>query len=387
MKSNSMPVRPAILAAAVSIAAHGLCAQATSPAAVAERLACRTAYTDTTASRADTARRSSLSGADCYRALLKQVAGVDISTDSMYDEAVRQRLKLVDRIRVAGAALFGEQLPAIEVLRRVRGDPQFVLNGPDSVMAAYSTELARARAAIPPLFFPTPDAPLDVRAIPEAQAAYSAPAAYTPSQNGNRATFLVNAYQPGGIAKMNVMMGIVHEAYPGHHFQKLYADANHTNGNANFVNIGFVEGWGIYAEQLGDEVGLYTTPLDRIGYLTHLFDVFMALQIDIGMHARGWTHAQAVDTMLAVSGRPHVQAVQYANRHVTTPGQLASYGIGFLAIKLGRESAEAALGPKFNLQEFHDAVLRYGAVTLPQLRENIDRWVATRAKAGADGGH
>ena len=349
------------------------------------RLACRTASVDTATSFMGSSATpavttgSSLSGADCYRAMLKQVGGADVSLDSMYAEAVRQRMLLTDRVKAAGAALFGTSMSAIEVLRRVRSDSIFVLSDPDSVLAAYAAQLERARRAIPPLFVDAPDEPLDLKAIPRAQASTSAPAAYVGGANGARAAFLVNAYQPGGIAKMNVMMGIAHEAYPGHHFQKLYADLHKANGSlAGLSNTAYVEGWGIYAEQLADEVGLYDTPLSRLGYLTHLYDVFMALQIDIGIHARGWTRAQAVDSMEIVAGRPHAQAVIYANRHVSTAGQLASYGIGYLAIKTARDSAAAVLGSRFSLPEFHDVVLRDGVLTLPQLRQNVLEWTVSK---------
>jgi uncharacterized protein (DUF885 family) len=115
-----------------------------------------------------------------------------------------------------------------------------------------------------------------------------------------------------------------------------------------------------------------TTPRRRgLGYLVHLFDVYIALQVDIGIHARGWTREQAVDTMMAVAGCARVQAESYANRHVATPGQLASYAIGYRAIASARERAERARGGRFNLQEFHRAVIGPGPQTLAGMQARV----------------
>jgi uncharacterized protein (DUF885 family) len=252
------------------------------------------------------------------------------------------------------------------------------MHDPDSILAAYTTMLDRARAALPKQFAKTPDGPVVIKAISRAQAPAAAPAQYSPAprDGSTPAFFFVNAYQPGGIARMNIGVGATHEGYPGHHFQFVYAaQARAVNGAPAFLSSGtYLEGWGIYAEQLGDEAGLFDTPLLRLGYLIHRLDVYIALQVDIGMHARGWTRAQAIDTMMTVAGRPLSQASSYADRHAATPGQLATYGIGDLAITGARARAERSMGAKFDLKGFHAVVLDDPSVTLPELERAVAEW-------------
>jgi len=179
---------------------------------------------------------------------------------------------------------------------------------------------------------------------------------------------------------MNIELGTAHEAYPGHHFQYVYAaKIRAAEGAPDFLsNEAYIEGWGIYAEQLADEAGLYDKPITRLGYLIHRLDVYMALQCDIGIHARGWSRQQAIDTMTAVAGRPLAQAASYADRHAASPGQLATYGVGYLAITGARERAERALGKRWDLKGFHAVVLGAPDATLPELERLVSEWAAER---------
>jgi uncharacterized protein (DUF885 family) len=138
---------------------------------------------------------------------------------------------------------------------------------------------------------------------------------------------------------------------------------------------GFGEGWGIYSEQLGEEMGLYTTPLDRAGYLVHLLDVAVAAYLDVGFHTRGWTRQDLVDTMMTLGGRPRANAEAYADRHAATPGQMATYFVGYRVIRALRSEAEAKLGGTFDMPQFHREVLRDGSITLASLRSKVERWI------------
>lgn len=322
-----------------------------------------------------------------YAAIINRLAGMPTNLDSLYSEAVRRRLALDSIIQLDGSALLGPKLSSIAVLQRMRSNPELVMHDPDSIVRAYTSGLERARRMLPRLFDTVTDGPISVRSIPVDEAAAAAPAAYVPADPKHRADssiLLVNAHQPGGIARMNILLGVAHEAYPGHHFQAMYALAHGTSSEATPDNEAYIEGWGIYAERLADEAGLYDgDQIARLGYLTHLYDVFMALQIDIGIHARGWTHSAAVDTMMMVAGRPRSQAESYANRHAATPGQLATYGIGFTSIVRERERAASALGARFDLARFHAIVLSDGSSTLPALDQRVTDWIdhSTRADA------
>jgi uncharacterized protein (DUF885 family) len=322
-----------------------------------------------------------------YALTINRLAGAPISLDSLYSDAVLRRLALDSIIRADGSALLGAQLSSFAVRQRMRTDPELVMHDADSIVVAYMNGLDRARRMLPRLFDTVTDAPLSVRSIPAKDAASGIPAAYVPSDSthgADSAVFLVNAHQPGGIARMNILLGVAHEAYPGHHFQAQYALAHGTSPEVTAENEAYVEGWGIYSERLADEGGLYDGDrIARLGYLTHLYDVFMALQIDIGIHARGWTHAAAVDTMMMVAARPRTQAESYANRHAASPGQLATYGIGFTSIVRERERAESALGTHFDLSRFHAIVLSDGSSTLSALDDRVTRWIDRTIQAGA----
>ncbi|MDQ2765917.1 MAG: DUF885 domain-containing protein [Gemmatimonadota bacterium] len=327
-----------------------------------------------------------LSSAADYALIINRLAGAPTDLDSLYSEAIRRRLALDSIIEADGSALFGAKLSSFAVRQRIRTDPELVMHDPDSIVLAYANGLDRARGMLPRLFDTVTDGPITVRSIPAEEAASSAPAAYVPADpkyRADSAVFLVNAHQPGGIARMNILLGVAHEAYPGHHFQARYALAHGTSPEATPDNEAYIEGWGIYSERLADEAGLYDGDrVARLGYLIHLYDVFMALQIDIGIHARGWTRAAAVDTMMMVAGRPRSQAASYANRDAASPGQLATYGIGFTSIVRERERAESALGTDFDLARFHAIVLSDGSSTLAALDNRVTHWIDRSTHGG-----
>jgi uncharacterized protein (DUF885 family) len=254
------------------------------------------------------------------------------------------------------------------------------MRNPDSIVAIYRSAIETARAPMQRYFSNIPDAPLAVTAIPRAQAASAAPARYqvAPKDGGSDALLLVNAYQPGGIARMNVMDAVVHEGYPGHHWQFLAAGAKKTEGHPALdasANSGYIEGWAAYAEVLADEMGIYKTDLDRLGYLIHMYDIFTALQTDAGLNGLAWPRSQAIDSMVNAAGRPPMQAQAYADRASASPGQLASYGVGYLAIDGLRKVAESRLGSRFDIREFHSQILDDGPMPLSMLKLKIERWL------------
>lgn len=161
------------------------------------------------------------------------------------------------------------------------------------------------------------------------------------------------------------------------HMAELRAPMVHPAMRTLFVTS-FAEGWGIYAEQLAEPMGLYDSDLARVGYLVHQLDVAVAAYLDAGFHGRGWTRAMLVDTMMALGGRPRPMAEAYADRHAATPGQLATYYVGVNAIRASRAYAEKQLGDRFNLAEFDREVIRHGSITLASMAANIERWVKER---------
>jgi uncharacterized protein (DUF885 family) len=222
---------------------------------------------------------------------------------------------------------------------------------------------------------------LVVAPYPEFQERANLPPQYlrAPDDNSRPAQFLVNLART---ERMSVANAAAHEAYPGHHLQRIAARrAAGIHPVMQTLSFGgFSEGWGIYSERLADEMGLYENKLDRVGYLVHLLDVMVAAYLDVGYHTRGWTRKDLADTMVVLGGRPRAMAEAYADRHAATPGQLATYYIGFQAISSNREQAERALGAGFRSPAFHHEVLKDGTITLASLGAKVNRWIMVQRR-------
>jgi uncharacterized protein (DUF885 family) len=166
---------------------------------------------------------------------------------------------------------------------------------------------------------------------------------------------------------------------PGHHLQSNIAqDRAGLPGIARFVgNSGFSEGWGLYAEELSDELGLYSSDADRYGMLSNQAWRAVRMIVDTGLHALGWERERAIELLLANTALSREQAAAEIDRYIAMPGQAPSYMVGYGEIRRLRAEAEAALGPRFDLRAFHDHVLENGNVPLPVLREKIEAWMTT----------
>ena len=177
---------------------------------------------------------------------------------------------------------------------------------------------------------------------------------------------------------MGAWVTAVHEAYPGHHHQiALGARRRPSHPVLGYFQMaGFIEGWGLYSERLADEMGVYPSDLERAWYLAHLSDAAIGMAIDPAINTGRWTRQQAVDTMVMASGRPRWEAENYATRHLSTPGQIVTYAVGYREIMRLREEARRRLGDRFDIREFHARVLEDGEITLPMLTQKIERWLA-----------
>jgi uncharacterized protein (DUF885 family) len=144
-----------------------------------------------------------------------------------------------------------------------------------------------------------------------------------------------------------------------------------------FGSSGFIEGWGLYSERLADEMGLFSGPVDRLGLLSNEALRAARLVVDAGMHSLGWSRQRAIDYLLANTTEPAEHAASEIDRYIAVPGQATAYMLGNLEIRRLRADAERAFGSRFSIKDFHDRVLEDGNVTLPLLREKIERWIAT----------
>ncbi|MCA3020157.1 MAG: DUF885 domain-containing protein, partial [Rhodocyclaceae bacterium] len=194
--------------------------------------------------------------------------------------------------------------------------------------------------------------------------------------------FLFNAYQPEARTRFTTTAFFLHEAIPGHHFEiSLSSEQASKPAFRRFSgSSAYSEGWGLYSEMLGEETGMYDDPWQWVGRLSAEIWRGVRLVIDTGVHAKGWTREQSIADFLENVPQGEVVAVQEVERYIGTPGQALSYKIGEIKLRELRARAEKALGPKFNIREFHDEVLAHGSVPLPVLEAAVDRWLVAKLR-------
>lgn len=272
----------------------------------------------------------------------------------------------------------------------LRSDPKFFHRDGPALLSSYRDIAKRIDPELPRLFGKLPRQPYGVRAVPEANAADTHTAYYQPgAADGSRAgNFYANLYKPGSRPKWEQEALTAHEAVPGHHLQIALqqelvrdADGQIPAFRSQLSFTAFVEGWGLYAESLGPELGLYQDPYSKFGQLTYEMWRAVRLVVDTGIHVKGWSRQQAIDYFKANTPRAEHDIVNEIDRYIAWPGQALAYKIGELKIKQLRARASEALGPKFDIRGFHDTVLGAGALPLDILERNVDTWIEA-----ADGG-
>jgi prolyl oligopeptidase len=299
------------------------------------------------------------------------------------DEIHRTGLEEVKRIR-------GEMQQIIDELEFdgnfqdflifLRTDPQFYYDNPDDLYEAYLATSKRIDPELVKLFGTLPRMPYGVKPIPDAIAPDTTTAYYSrPAADGSRAgIYWVNLYRPEVRPKYEIEVLSVHEAMPGHHLQlaiqQELGDMPDFRRYSGFT--AFVEGWGLYSESLGYDLGLYKDPYSRFGALTYDMWRAVRLVVDTGIHYKGWTRQQAIDFFKDNAAKTEHDIVNEIDRYIVMPGQALAYKIGQLKILSLRASAEAALGDDFDVRDFHDALLGAGALPLDILQQRMDDWIA-----------
>jgi uncharacterized protein (DUF885 family) len=248
----------------------------------------------------------------------------------------------------------------------------------DEMLTFSNDALRRAREAVPRAFRTVPSAPIVIEPHPAFLEATASDQYFPASDDGSRpAQYRINLGKAATATRAQAEITAFHETYPGHHLQVgLAQQAEGAHPVARLISSGsYLEGWARYAEALSEELGLYTSDEARVS--RRLWPA-RGMVLDPGIHLFGWTREQAVE-YIASSGRMGAQeADALVDRVVAWPGQLTAYDTGALEFFALRELAERELGPRFDLREFHDVVLRHGAVTLPMLRESVEAWIAER---------
>jgi uncharacterized protein (DUF885 family) len=322
-------------------------------------------------------------GEACYAAAVKYHATVAMTAQEIYDLGKAQIERIQAEMKEIGRRGFGTDDP-IALLKLVRSDPKFRFQSRDELIKTAESAVERAKAALPQWFGLVPMAPVIVEPYP-AFLEKTAPGgqAVPPTADGKPGKYMLNAYKATEQSRAGLESTAFHEAYPGHHMQVAIAlerENLHPISRYFFLS-GFGEGWGLYAERLADEMGLFSSDVDRLGLLSNEALRAARLVVDSGMHALGWTRQQAIDYVLANTTETTARAEAEIDRYIAVPGQATAYMIGNLEIRRAREDARQKLGDRFDIREFHDVVLEDGTMPLWVLREKVERWVADTLKS------
>ncbi len=307
------------------------------------------------------------------------------TTDLTPDEIHQIGLDEVARIHVEMRGVMDEvgfDGSLAEFFEFVYADPQFFFDEPEQLIQRYRDMSAHIEGLAPKLFELFPKTPFEVRRVEPFREASSSKGSYqSGSPDGSRpGIFYANAYNVGVRPKWDMQSLYLHEAIPGHHFQISLQQENEEL--PRFRRFGgftaYVEGWGLYAESLGKELGVYTDPMDYFGSLNAELWRSIRLVTDTGIHSKGWTRQQVLDYMYANSAVSETRAVSEAERFMAIPGQALAYKIGMLKIREIRADAETRLGEKFDVRAFHTEILKDGPMPLSMLQNKIDGWVSSQ---------
>lgn len=266
----------------------------------------------------------------------------------------------------------------------LRTDPRFYVTEAEALLKETSYVLKRMDGELPRLFKTLPRLPYGIRPIPEFSAPGSTAAYYFPGTgDGTRAgTYYVNTYDLASRPIYEIEALSLHEAVPGHHLQiamqQELTDLPNFRRQVDFT--AYIEGWALYAERLGLEVGFYRDPYSNFGRLSYEMWRACRLVVDTGMHALGWSRQQAIDFMAENTSSTMLNIINEVDRYIAWPGQALAYKIGELKIRELRKRAETALGNRFDLREFHDLILLSGPVPLDILELNVDSWIGHAAQ-------
>ena len=272
-----------------------------------------------------------------------------------------------------------------QFFENLRADPKLKAKSREDLTPRYYAVGKAVDAKLPAYFSTLPKAKLEIRPYEPFREKFEAGGSYqSGTPDGSRpGIFYFNAYDLPSRTTPGVTTLYLHEGAPGHHFQISLAQEN--AALPSFMRFGgttaFAEGWGLYAETLGYDMGFYADPYQRMGTLDDEMLRAMRLVVDTGIHSKGWTREQAIDYMLTHSSMGKTDATAEVERYIVIPSQATAYKIGALTIQRLRDKAKAELGDKFDIREFHAQVLMTGALPLAILEQKIDRWIASKKSA------
>ena len=324
-------------------------------------------------------------GAAYYDMLVKSFTTTDLTAREIHDIGLKEVARLqLGMEKLKAEAGFSDTMEAFFTF--LRTDPRFFKKTPEELLAAYQVVAKRIDPELVKISKVIPRLPYGVKPIPDSIAPDTTTAYYQggaldgPNTQARPGYHAVNLYKPETRPTWEMMALSLHEAVPGHHFQFARAlelpDMPMFRKTAYFV--AYSEGWALYAEQLGYDMGLYDDPYERFGQLTYEMWRAVRLVVDTGMHAFGWSRQQAIDYFGAHTAKTEQDIVNEVDRYIAWPAQALAYKIGQLRISALRANAERELGEKFDLRDFNDAVLDTGSVPLAALEKRMAAWLVDR---------
>ena len=320
-------------------------------------------------------------GKEWYEYLARYHTTTDLTPDEIHEIGLREVAKI--RAEMEGIIeQVGWDGDFNSFLQYLRTDPRFYFETGEELLQAYRAMSKEIDAYMPTLFNKLPRAPYGVIPIPMESAPFTTTAYYNAPTEGRPGYYYANLYMPEVRPKYEIPVLSVHEAVPGHHHQiSLAQEMENVPNFRKYLSItAFVEGWGLYSEQLGESMGIYDDPYDKFGQLTYDMWRAVRLVVDTGMHYKGWSRDDAVNLFLENTAKTEQDINNEVDRYIAWPGQALAYKIGQLKIMELRDKSKEALGEDFDIKDFHDHILSFGSIPLSILEEKVDEFIEIQSK-------
>ena len=320
-------------------------------------------------------------GKEWYEYLARYHTTTNLTPDEIHEIGLREVAKI--RAEMEGIIeQVGWEGDFNSFLQYLRTDPRFYYETGEELLQAYRAMSKEIDAYMPTLFNKLPRAPYGVIPIPMESATFTTTAYYNAPSEGRPGYYYANLYMPEVRPKYEIPVLSVHEAVPGHHHQiSLAQEMENVPNFRKYLSItAFVEGWGLYSEQLGESMGIYDDPYDKFGQLTYDMWKAVRLVVDTGMHYKDWSREDAVNLFLENTAKTEQDINNEVDRYIAWPGQALAYKIGQLKIMELRDKSKEALGDDFDIKDFHDHILSFGSIPLNILEEKVDEFIETQSK-------
>ena len=321
-------------------------------------------------------------GSDYYEFLAKYYTTTDLTPEEIHNIGLREikRIRLEMEQIIAQVNWDGDFNSFLNYLRT---SPRFYYDNGEDLFNAYLIMSKTIDPLLPKIFKEFPRAPYGVKPIPAETAPFTTTAYYNSPSPGRPGYFYANLYKPESRPKYEIPVLTVHEAVPGHHFQiSIAQELDNVPTFRKYQGItAFVEGWGLYSEELGEYINIYDDPYDKFGQLT--YDMWRAIRlvVDTGMHYFDWSRQDAINLFLENSAKSQLDIENEVDRYIAWPGQALAYKIGQLKILELRNKSEELLGDKYDIKDFHYEVLKRGSLPLDLLEFYIDKWIEESLKS------